>query len=393
MANQNRPPLIISAPPPGRISAPDAIPNLLITTLVPVITLIALPLLAGRVSASAPAVKAPVQIDNFVQRNGNTLGINPNAFIQRLDASAPQAKYSIEVDRAPWPITLGVVTALPAVHGLCTSAPATKIDVAAFMQVLTILPPAPSGAAIDTSQLQLKYAVYDTNAFTQRPFALGINPKAFVQSASAGAPFPKYQIQLDTYPNLHTSTLGPTVFAEPVGRPVDTSQLQIKYAVEVDQAPYSLALGINPRPGAVVVTSSAPRARYDVQVDVYPRLLAYLPGPLSPIGKHIETTLFQGKYAIQADKFPNLLENTLRPHELPIPLPLGLLHDFQLPQLHYSITFDTYPNLLPLGITVVLTPDQCKQLSSDSRLFLVQLPGRPFTATEGSRLFTAWWEC
>ena len=397
MAFQNRPPLIISAPPGGRISAPDIFPNLLLTTLL--LVPIGLPLSAGRVDASAPAIKAPVRIDDFVKRPSQQLGINPNAFIQRLDASAPQAKYAVQVDRAPWPITLGVVTTLPAVHGLSASAPRTKIDVTAFMRVSTILPTPPFVIPPDNSQFQPKYSVFDTNAATQRSLALGINPDAFIQRLDAGAPFPKYQVQLDRYPNLTTLTLAPTVNVIPQGKQLSVLQLQVKYAVEVDPAPYPLGLAPAPLIPPLVgrLSVSAPTVKYQPQVDVYPRLLLYLPGPPLPAGKvsgrSIDTELPQLKYAVQVDRYPDLLATTLHPREVPVPLPLGLLHDFQLPQLKYQIRFDTYPNLLLPGIPVILVPDLCKQLYIDSRPFAVQIPIRTFAATLNGRPFSVSWEC
>jgi hypothetical protein len=392
MTDLYRPPLIMPTPPRGRISAPDIFPNLLLTTLA--VVHIALPLAAGRADASAPAVKAPVQLDSFVKRPSQQLGINPDAFIQRLDWPAPQSKYQVQLDRPLWPLVNQVVTQLPAVQGLCTSAPRTKIDVTAFMQVTTILPPAPSGLPLDTSQLQLKYAVYDTNASTQRPSReLGINPPAFIQQLTASAPFPKYQIQVDKYPNLQTSTFAPAVIAQPPGKQLSVLQLQVKYSVELDPAPYSVALKLSTRPVVVQQLSlSAPQVKYQPQVDIYPRLLAYLPGPvIPPLGKRIDTFLPQQKYQTYPDVYQNLVP--LHQRHLPIDLPLGLPREFPFVQAKYQTQVDLFPNLLPLGISGHYTPDLCKQLSLGGREFMVQLSSRSFRVTLNGRSFTVTWEC
>jgi hypothetical protein len=167
-----------------RINAPDVFPNLLVTTLA--VVALGLPLSAGRADASAPAVKAPVQVDYLFRPL--TLGINPNAAIQRLGESAPITKYAVQVDVYP------------------------------NLQDTTLKPTPPSippGVPLDTSQLQLKYQVQLDQPMGS-PLTLGI----------ATLPIPL-----------------------PLGLPVDVSQFMGKFEV-TDSGTYTniLILGIPPAP-------------------------------------------------------------------------------------------------------------------------------------------------
>lgn len=226
----------------------DVPPNLLPLTTVIVPSL--LPQNAQTVDQSAPLKRYDVSFDLFP--NTLPLGTLPLGS-QTIDASAPQRRSDIQNDVYPYPITLGI--------------PAPNAG-----------PPLPlSSATWDASAPVVKYQpqvdVY------QRPITLGIpTPPALLplgaQTVDASAPIAKWAVQADFYANRLPLLSGVMPFI-----PLDTSQLQIKYAVQVDQPRRPLTLGIVPPPPGprpLQLSDSAPAIKMQVFAELFPTTL-YLP--------------------------------------------------------------------------------------------------------------------
>lgn len=261
----------------------DVPPNLL-----PLTTIVApslLPLGALTVDASAPLKRYDVSFDLFP--NTLPLGTLP-LFAQSIDASAPQRRSDIQVDVYPYPLTLVVAPLLPlGAQTVDASAPAVKyqpqVDVYSYPITLGIPapnagPPLPlSSATWDASAPAVKYQL-QVDVY-QRPITLGIPiPPALLplgaQTVDASAPIVKWAVQVDFYANRLPLLSGVMPFI-----PLDTSQLQIKYAVQVDQPRRPLTLGIVPPPPGprpLQLSDSAPAIKMQVFAELFPTTL-YLP--------------------------------------------------------------------------------------------------------------------
>lgn len=198
-----------SAPAARRAVNSDRYPNLLLTTLSGALAVLSLPLSSGRVFDSAP--RKAWQADALTAQG---FLVCPDAPIQGLDASAPQAPRFLRHLQPPnlLTTTLGVVPSAPAGRPLFESAPrASQVlsidlsqDLLGTTLVVTVAVP---GFAIrlDASAPSTKYQ-FRTESLS-RPLTLGINPNAAALSIIDSATPRKVEAYSFDPPNILGTTL------------------------------------------------------------------------------------------------------------------------------------------------------------------------------------------
>jgi len=119
----------------------------------------------------------------------------------------------------------------------------------------------------------------------------------------ASAPPPKYQVQVEVYPN--------PVILQPVPQMQkwDASAPPPKFAVTIDQ-PIIRPITLNPVPAFLRLDQSAPPPKYAVQVDAYPNTLVLGINPNAAPAR-LDASAPPPKYAVQVDAYPNLSVSTL----------------------------------------------------------------------------------
>lgn len=218
----------------------------------------------------------------------------------------------------------------------------------------------PRGAARATdSAPSIKAQVF--NLATARPLTLGIPGPANTIPLPLGLP-----LQLISAPQLKleiSGYMGGSVLGPPPSVPVqsiDTSRLQPKYQINVEQPPRPLTLGSVAPPLPSIATVrwdwSAPYPKYQVQVDAYPNALASIP-PAPPNPVTVSSSAPITKHQVIAENRGSQLTSGYPPPPVAIPLPLGYPVDQFQYQAKYSVTFTPNPNLLVLGypVPVVVT--------------------------------------
>jgi hypothetical protein len=178
-APQLRSPLIFNAPIAGRISTPDYIPNILIGLL----ALAVVPVGMQR-AESAPAIKAPVVADQFV--NNVLFGIPANLPKgSQLYASAPAIKAPVVADQF-----INNSAGIPA-----GTAPG-------HTQQSDSAPPLKYSVVADQFVNNLLLGINAQTAFVQIPGIQSVNTEI-----QRNAPEIKYQLRIDPIPNLIGKTL------------------------------------------------------------------------------------------------------------------------------------------------------------------------------------------
>jgi hypothetical protein len=223
-----------STPFVRRMGALFLLPNLLMTTLAPVVE----PIPPGKqLSASCPRAKYQVQCDNYVQPL--TIRSIPNPSPVKLSDSAPARKQFYGI--APT-ANLNVTTLVPVAAGL------------------------PEGRQLFSSAPSSKPPVYATQQHNVTRDLSLVFPVG--KQWGTSAPWQKYRPQADVYPNV-TWALS-LVF--PVGDQWYGSAPSRKSPVVAVQQHNILAQGINPNPAVVRLSGSAPFSRERPRSDTYANL-------------------------------------------------------------------------------------------------------------------------
>lgn len=231
-SSYQRIPLVMNTPQKRQIGSVDVYPNLLVTTL----AVVAVSLPPGKpYSESAPQQKRVLVVDHV---RPITLGINPSPQAVQWSQSAPPPKAPVYVLAQPNYLPLGI-NPNPQSRQVSDSAPPRKyavtVDPQPNLSVTTLFPVAAQApfVPVDFSQTQRKYEVFAD--VPGRPLTLGINPNPRATSWSDSAPPPKYQVQVDVYPNQQTTLffVAPTFPAGTIYTESATTNAQ-KFQIQVD---------------------------------------------------------------------------------------------------------------------------------------------------------------
>jgi hypothetical protein len=334
-----------SAPQSKQIGSASLLHNLLLTTLAAVA--IAIPI-GKQLSTSAPPPKYQTQVD--ISPNTLLRGIPQPIPFKTDHFTRPQQRYEVVAEQYTNRLLLGIPKPIPYnFYGF--ENPKQKYEVIAEQYTNRLLLGIPGPIPYKTYHFtapQQKWSVVAEQYVNNLVLGLPVNPLPRVPTVFA-AVSAKPLGPAEQWPNLTLSTLATTVIPIPQGKVLTDSAPQPKYQIQVDRFPDTLLQGI-PQPIPFNLYGfDAAKLKYSVTFDTFPNtVLTGIPQPIPFKTDHFTTP--QQKWPVVAEQYQNRLT-------LGLPAPsIALPQGAQLPtftaQQKFSVVADQFVNTLILGIPV-----------------------------------------